>query len=314
MKLRRYLTWRTLVVPLALSLTLAACGGGDDGTDPAADAGQPADRPTITVASFNFGESVTIAEIYAQALEASGYPVERELNLGARELIFADLESGGIDFLPEYAGSALGVGFGGEPTSDTEETVQRLREEFEQVGVRVLEPSLAEDKNVFVVTRQFATEHDVSDVSDLADLDEVIFAAPPECEDRESCLIGLQDTYGLDNLRFQSIQETPIRVASLRNGEVDLALMFSTDPPLQDEDLVALEEDEGIIAVENVVPVLNEEVAEAYGQDLISLINSISAELTTEDLIDMNTQVYVEGADSADVARTWLEEHGFLDG
>jgi glycine betaine/choline ABC-type transport system substrate-binding protein len=107
--LRRYAAWRTLVVPLVAALLLTAC--------PAAD-----EDPTITVGSFNFPESVILAEIYAQALDAAGYPVETQLDLGARELIFPSIEAGDISLLPEYIGSSLSVGFGGEPTGDVDET------------------------------------------------------------------------------------------------------------------------------------------------------------------------------------------------
>ena len=304
MRLRRYLDWRTLVIPLALALTATACGG-DDG-------GAAEDGPTITVGSFNFPESVIIAEIYAQALEDAGYPVETELNLGAREFIYPDLESGAIDLLPEYAGSALQVQFQGEATADTEATVEALRSELEAIGVQALEPAPAQDKNVFVVTQQFADENGVTSVSDLADAGDLTLGGPPECEDRQTCYAGLQDVYGLDNLSFQSIQEGPIRISSLKNGEIDVSLLFSTEPTIEDEGFVALEDDQGLIAAENVVPVIRDEIVEAYGDDLTSLLNDLSAELTTEALISMNRQAG-QGEDPAAIAEQWLTENGFLE-
>ena len=57
---------------LAMALVAGACGSGDD-----------ADGPTIVVASFNFGESLILGEIYAQVLEDRGYPVERSLGVWA---------------------------------------------------------------------------------------------------------------------------------------------------------------------------------------------------------------------------------------
>ena len=148
---------RSLALTGLLALTLAACSGGtepDSGASgsasgsTASEGAAPADGPTITVASFNFTESEILAEVYAQALEDAGYPVERQLNLGSREVIFPELTSGGIDLLPEYVGSALTVGFGAEATSDLDESVTALREQFEPEGVQVLEPAPGEDKNV----------------------------------------------------------------------------------------------------------------------------------------------------------------------
>ena len=325
MRIRNYIQWRTVIVPLtALALLASACGGDGDtdtggaATDTEAEGGEtaaPADGPTITVASFNFPESVILAEIYAQAMSDAGYSVEKELNLGARELIFEDLKSGNIDFIPEYVGSSLGVGFGGEPTSDTEETRSKLQGQFSEFNVEVLEAAPAQDKNVFVVSQQFAEENDLESVSDLANVEgNIVFGGPPECQERDTCLLGLQDTYGLDNIEFRAIQEGSVRVSSLENGEIDLALLFSTQPVIKEKGFVALEDDQGMIPAENIVPVVSQEILDAYGDEFRSLINSISAEITTETLLDLNGRVELEGEDPADVATQWLEDNGFLGG
>ncbi|MGC2241021.1 MAG: glycine betaine ABC transporter substrate-binding protein, partial [Acidimicrobiia bacterium] len=181
--LRRRVFGATL---MALVLAVAACGGGsgeDTTTTTAGDSG-PVDGPAITVASFNFPESVILAEIYAQALEANGYQVERNLNLGSRELIFPEIQSGNIDFLPEYLGSAITVGFSEDAPTNQDEAVQKLTDLFAADGVTVLEPAPGQDKNVFVVTGDFASENSVSTVSDLAGAGDITLAGPPECEDR----------------------------------------------------------------------------------------------------------------------------------
>lgn len=321
MRTRHVRSWRLLLVPV-LALALAACGGddtggedgdtdggGDETTTEAADAGD-SDEP-VTVGSFNFAESTILAEIYAQALEDAGLPVERELDIGARELIYPDLEAGTIDLLPEYLGSALGVRFEGEPSADVDATLASLQEELEAVGLTALEPSKAENKNVFVVTSEFAESEGVSSVPDLADAGDLVMGGPPECEERSTCYAGLQETYGLENLSFETIQETPIRVESLINGEIDMALMFSTDPPIQERDLVVLDDPDGVVAAENLVPVVNQEVVDAHGDALTDVLNEISATLTTEELSQMDSQAYA-GEDPADVARQWLEDNGLI--
>jgi osmoprotectant transport system substrate-binding protein len=334
--LRRRVFGATL---LALVLAVAACGGGsgedastttgaggDQTTTPAevttstgagatsTTGGGPGEGPAITVASFNFPESVILAEIYAQALEANGYTIERNLNLGSRELIFPEIESGAIGFLPEYLGSAIAVGFGEEAPTDQAEAVQTLTDLFAEVGVTVLEPAPGEDKNVFVVTGAFAEENDVSTVSDLAGLGDLTLGGPPECEERETCYAGLVDTYGLDNLAFEAIQEGAARVAALSSGGIDLALLFSTQPVITAEGFVALEGTEEIIAPENVTPVVSDEVAEAYGDEFATLVNSISELITTDVLLDLNGRVELEAQNPDDVATDWLTENGLLGG
>lgn len=327
---------KLMAVTATLALTLAACGGGDedgggaDGGDSAeesasADAGgessedggeaAPVDGPPITVASFNFPESIILAEIYAQALEDAGYSVERNLELGSREVIFPELTSGNIDFLPEYVGSALGVGFGGEPTGDLEETLSALTSEFESEGVVVLEPAPGEDKNVYVVTSDFADENGVAAIPDLADAGDLTMAGPPECEERANCFAGLSgDPYNLSNLSFEGIPEGSVLISSLRNGEIEVGTLFSTQPVIEQEGFVVLEDPEGIVAVENIVPVVSQEVADAYGQEMVDLVNSISETIETETLIDLNGRVEIDAEDPADVATAFLEEQGLLGG
>lgn len=316
--------WRrtaTLVAVLALALT--ACGG-DDGppieTDAGADTGTAPgdgqavpDGPTITVGSFNFGESQILGNIYAISLQEAGYPVETKLDLGAREVILPELEVGNIDLLPEYVGSGLAVGFGGEPTGELEPTLTALRQQFEAIGVTVLEPAPGQDSNAFAVTGTFAEEHGLQTIGDLADVPgSVTFAGPPECEERSTCLLALTDTYDLDNIAFEAIQEPGVRVAALANGEVDVALLFSTQPVIAQEGFVVLEDPRGAIPVEHIVPVVNDEIIEAYGDDLRELLNSVSAEITTQTLIELNGRVELEAEDPEDVARAWLEEQGLI--
>lgn len=320
MRTRQSRTWQLLLAPV-LVLALTACGGGDDDTGgdggdgtetgTSTEAGGEGGGETVTVGSFNFPESTILAEIYAQALEDAGVPVERQLDIGARELIYPDLESGAIDLLPEYVGSALAVRFGGEPTADVDASLEALQSELEAVGLTALEPAPAEDKNVFVVTSEFAESNGVSALGDLADVEDVTMGGPPECEERSTCFAGVVDTYGLDAMTFQTIQETPIRVESLANGEIDLALLFSTDPTISERDFVVLDDPDGVVAAENVVPVASQEVVDANGEAMTSVLNEVSAALTTEALLEMNGQANA-GDDPAAIATQWLEDNGLV--
>ena len=286
---------------LALTMLVAACGGS----------GGDADGTPINVASFNFPESTILAEIYAQVLEANDYPVERQLNIGSREIIFPLLEDGTVGLLPEYVGSSLAVGFGVEGQFGTDAGAAELSTQFESLAVTVLDPAPAEDKNAFVVSQAFADSNGVRSVSDLSGLDSVTFAGPPECENRPTCLVGLQDTYGLTNVTFESIAEGSARIAALENGEVDMVLLFSTQPVIVEKGFVALEDDQGIVGAENIVPVVLTSLVDEYGSDFSNLLNRVSARITTEVLLDLNGRVELEAEDPADVAAAWLEENGF---
>ncbi len=299
---------RILALVGVLALGLAACSGSDDDGG-----GETVDGPTITVASFNFTESEILAEVYAQALADAGYAVDTSetLNLGSREVINPELFAGEIDLLPEYVGSALTVGFGGDATSDLDATLSALRDAYAEEGVQVLEPAPGEDKNVYVVTGDFAESNGISTISDLADLGDITLAGPPECESRETCYLGLTEgPYTLDNLAFEGIAEGAVRISSLENGEVEVTTLFSTQPVIAEKGFVALDDDQGLTAVENIVPVVTDDIVDAYGDDLVALLNEVSALITTEVLIDLNGRVELDAEDAADVAADFLAENG----
>lgn len=309
-----------LSVALALIFVIVAgaCGSGDTGgaidtpeSTPAAKKGDPA----IVVGSFNFPESEILAEIYAQALEHEGYTVSKKLNLGSREVVFPSLEKGEINFLPEYIASSLSSGFKQtNPPADPVAARAKLEEAFKAKGVSVLDYAPGEDRDAFVVTKAYADSNKLTKISDLSKVSgSIAFSGPPECEARATCLKGLQGTYELKNLQFQSVAEGPARIAQLQSGDAQLILLFSTQPVIKKNNFVSLEDDRDLIAAENVVVVIRTDIVEAHGSELSDLINSISKKITTEELLDLNGKVELDAQDPADVAKDWLEEYKFLD-
>jgi osmoprotectant transport system substrate-binding protein len=187
-----------------------------------------------------------------------------------------------------------------------------LSEAFVAYDVTVLDYAPGEDKNVFVVTGDVATANGLSKVSDLTGVDPVTLGGPPECEERDTCYLGLVDTYGISQLGFESYQEGAARIAALKGGEIEVAVLFSTQPIIAVEGFVSLEDDLGLIRAENIVPVVRNEVLEAYGTNMSDLLNAISAKITTEALIALNGLVEIDTQDPDDVAKAWLQENGFL--
>lgn len=296
-----------VVVVVAVAL-LAACGRG---VPPATTTALEDDA--ITVASFNFPESVLVGEIYAQALEGEGFAVKRQLGLGARELVEPSLERGLVEFVPEYSGSALEFLTRGEglATSDEALTHDRLEEVFADRGVAVLAPAPAQDQNGFAVTRETADRYGLRSISQLVpEAPELAFGGPPECLERPLCLGGLEDLYGLEFGTFESLDAGgPVSVTALRSGTVDVALLFTTDAAIDRYDFVLLYDDLGLQPAENVTPVVREEVVQEHGDAFVRLVDSVSAFLTTGDLRELNARV-AEGETPREVAAAWLAEHG----
>ncbi|HEX2057342.1 MAG TPA: ABC transporter substrate-binding protein [Actinomycetota bacterium] len=293
---------------LAFGLVLGACGsGGDD--DEAAGGGGGKEKGQITVGDDSFAESQIVAEMYAQVLEDAGYEVDRK-STKSREVRLPAMESGEIDVAPEYLATLVSVL---DPdagrVSDPDEAVEMLNGDLlGDMGLQVLEPSEAVDTNVFVVTPELAEQYTA--ISDLApDADDLTLGGPAECPTRPYCIPGLKDVYGIEFGKFEPLEYGPATVQALKQGAVDVALLFSTDGTIGAEGLVVLEDDKGLQAADNIAPLVGEEVLDAEVEELL---NSVSAVLTTEIVTDLNTRVGVDQEDPADVAAEFLEEQGLL--
>jgi osmoprotectant transport system substrate-binding protein len=291
-------------VLMVVVLVAAACGSGDD-----ADSGAK-DGPTITIGSANFSESALVAEIYAQALEADGYPVDRNLNVGSREIYWQALQTGDLGLLPEYTGALLTF-LGGTSSSDGEATYDALVNAAAAVDVVVFEPAPAQDKDGFAVTAETAEELGVEEVSDLAEYNgTLILGASPECPERPYCLLGLEDVYGLAFAEVKALDVGgPLTVAALEGGEIDVGQLFTSDGVIAAKGFVLLEDDKVLQPAQNVVPVLRKEIADAYGDDLRARMDAVSEVLTTQELILLNKAVGADGEDPETVATDWLAEN-----
>jgi osmoprotectant transport system substrate-binding protein len=299
---------RTALGVLVLSV-VAACGGPEAPRVP----DRPASRTddAVVVTSFDFPESAILGELYAQALEGAGVPVRRELLLGPRELVSPALEQGLVDVVPEYLGTALAYLGGEQPAPVSEEATQeRLADAFAPLGVRLLDAAPAEDQNSLVVTEGTALVYDLRTTSDLVDVAPAFrFGGPPECPDRPFCLQGLEEVYGLRFERFVPLDSGgPLTISALREQNVDVGVLFSTDPHLVGPELVELEDDRGLQPSENVVPAVRASVLERWGDEVRRPLNAVSAALTTEELRELNAQVVLGGDTPRQAARGWLAQ------
>jgi osmoprotectant transport system substrate-binding protein len=299
-----------LAAPLLLAVTALLASG----CSPAAQRQAPEDpqRPTITVTSFDFPESEILAEVYGQALRRSGYPVEAVPRLGPREIVEPALEQGRVDLVPGYLGSGLNFLYEQQrvATADPRKTHALLERALRPRGLSALGFTPAQDRNGFVVTGDMARRHKLERISDLRPIArQLTLGAPPECPGRPLCLEGLHDVYGLEFKLFEPMPSRGTTADALATGEIDVGMLETTDGNLLNHDLVQLEDDRRLQPAENVVPIVRKQLIAAYGPALVRLLNAVTAQLTTNDLVRLNGQVELAGAKPAAVAADWLRSH-----
>jgi osmoprotectant transport system substrate-binding protein len=287
--------------------TLAAACNPAPGPQPPANV--LGDR-TVTVASFDFPESRLLGEIYGVALEQGGLDVRFALDLGPREFVDPALTRGLVELVPEYAGTALEFLSLGEthPSADVATTHAALARTLRRGKLAALDPAPAQTANAIVVTRETATRYGLRTISDLAAVaPRLTFGGPPECPTRPFCLAGLRKTYGLEFDTFLPLDTGgPLTVQALEESDVDVALLFTTDPRMMADDLVALTDDRALQPAENVTPFVHREVIDRFGPELVDLVDAVSARLTTDELRTLNRRV-ARGEPSIEVARGWVE-------
>jgi osmoprotectant transport system substrate-binding protein len=299
-----------------LAVALAACTSSSGHVSSAP--GQPAGRhgTVITVGSFDFPESVLLAEIYGQALAAGKFPVRILANLGPREVVDPALMSGLVQLVPEYAGSALEfISLGHRsPTADVEAANRALAGSVAGHRLVVARPAPAQDANAMVVTAATAARYRLRSIADLARVAPgLVFGGPPECPGRAYCLPGLKRAYGLRFKAFIPLDAGgPLTLQALEAGYIDVALLFSTDPSIVARHLVTLTDDRGLQPAENITPLLRRDVVARFGPRLVAVLNRVSARLDTSSLRALDAQVELAGQNPRLVAGSWLRARGLV--
>jgi osmoprotectant transport system substrate-binding protein len=289
------------VVVAGVSLLLAGCASSSSlsGTSTSAP------KTSIVVGSANFSENVILADIYGQALAANGFNVSYKLNIGARAAYIPALESGEVNLIPEYSGSILDY-LDKSATANSPSDVKAALDKALPKSLTALTPSSAADSDSLNVTAAFAKANNLTSIADLANVSSVTLAANPEFQTRPDGIPGLQKVYGLTNLKFQAISDGggPQTAAALKNNTVQVADIYSTTPLIQTDHFVTLTDPKSLFASQQVVPIVSTSKVNAK---LTSVLNKVSAALTTKDLLSLNGEVTGDSkTDPAVAAKNWL--------
>jgi len=309
---------------LACALLLAACGDDDSGSgDTGGTTGELIERnpanadAEITVGSKNFTEQFILGEIYAQALEAAGYDVKKDLNLGSEQIALRALKGGDVDGYPEYTSTALTSFFDVEPQDipkDAEQAVTESQSQFEEEGLVAYEPTPFTSANAVGILTEKAEELGVEKVSDLeGKSQDLTLYGSPECRQRLDCLVGLQEDYGLRFEEFTPV-DIGLRYDVLDKGQADLSIIFTTDAQLSTrDDVITLEDDQQVFPPGNVTFVASKETADAAGPDLKETVEQVQQGLTERVMQELNARVDIDREEPRTVARAYLRESGYIE-
>lgn len=306
---------------LALTFVLAACGGSSSGgANPTVSPSNAGVSGNLTIGAAGFTESNVLAQMYADLLDKAGFTVNVK-TVESQEIFQSSLEKGTIALVPEYAAtyanSLQTIATGNQnPTAaspDLQTTMTNLRTYADKRGLTPLDPANAVDQNAFAVTKTFASQHNLTTLSDLGKSGlSVSLAAPPECATRPFCKPGLQKTYGITiksilPLGFDSL---PLKQA-VKTGKVDMGLVATTDATLSQLGLVLLTDDKHLQNADNLVPIVNTQVLKEH-PEIATTLNPLAQILTTADLGTLDNQIDGQRQTVQDVAKNYLTSKGLL--
>jgi glycine betaine/choline ABC-type transport system substrate-binding protein len=317
-----------LLAVLCLGFAIAACGddqessstpsGSSGGGEASANEIKPVagaeSKPAITVGSKNFTEQFVLGEIYAQALEAAGYKVNKQLNLGSELIAYKALKAGKVDAYPEYTGTAL-TSFFGVKTADVPRDANKAYEDakagFAENGITALAPTPFENTYRLGMTKEGAAKiGNPKVISDLKDhASELSITGFPECKQRQDCLLGVEDTYGMKFGKFVTSEQ---KYQVLDSGDADVAFIFTTDGDLASGKYVILDDDKKFFPPYNVTFNVRDEAFKNLGPEGQAVIEKVQKPLTEKVMQELNARVDVDKQKPEEVAKAYLESAGFL--
>jgi osmoprotectant transport system substrate-binding protein len=291
------------VVMVGASLALSGCASGDPlesdtGSDSSA-------SDTIVIGSQAYYSNEIIAEIYAQALEDADFTVERKFNIGQRDAYLPELKSGDVDLFPEYTGNLLQY-YAPDTKATTSDDVYAALGDALPKGLTVLDQSPATDQDSYNVTKEFAEANDLTTIADLAKAKEPLkLGGNAELAERPYGPKGLAERYKVD-VAFTATGDTTVE--DLLAGTINIANVYSADPRIQTNNLVTLEDPDGLFLASNVVPLVSSDIAD----DIADVINAVSAKLTPEGLVALNVESTVDEESPDAIAKKWLTDNDLL--
>ena len=292
-----------------LALAFAGCGGssskGPSGSPKASGA------PAITIGTKNFTEQFILGELYRQALEAKGFTVKLKSDIGSSEIVDRALTAGSLDMYPEYTGVVLSEIARQRQRQRSAQAAYRQAKTFEEKrGFTLLAMTPFSDSNALAVTPKTARKYKLSAISDLSRVPGATIGAPPEFRSRFEGLVGLRQVYGLSSVKVAPFK-IGLQYMALDTGAVNAAAVFTTDGQLMQGRYTVLRDPRALFAYQNVAPVIRADVVAKYPQ-IATVVNSVSARLTTGAMRAMNAAAVQDKKPPAQVARTFLIQVGLV--
>ena len=268
-------------------------------------------KPTITIGTKNFTEEYILGQLYGQALAAKGFHVVYKGSFGSSELANTAIDSGKMNFYPEYTGIIVLDLAKSKTFPPTAAATYKAAKQYEQKrGLTLLKQTPFVDSDTFTMLTKTANKLGVKTISDMKKVPHFSYAGFPECKTRITCLLGLKNVYGLKQVKFVPLSSISVYTL-LDKGQVTGGDGFTTDPQQSSKKYTALVDNKHIFGFQNVAPVISQKLLTgSAGTQIAQISNKVSSLLTIEAMRAMDKAAYVQKATPTQIANGFLKANG----
>jgi len=294
-----------ILLMICMAVALAGCGTSETTT-------KVEPKMKVVVGAKPFAEQYILGNMIAELLKAKGnVDVDTsKIGMGQTEMLAPAMEKGEIDIYPEYTGTAWMVVLKQPLEKDKNVIFNKTKDMYaSKWNIQWMPPVGFNDTFALAVTADFAKEHNLKTISDLAKMDGLTLLGDPNAFTREDEYPGLEKTYGLKGQ--SKVVDVNFYYEALKQKQADVALVFSTDGRLKQYNLVVLEDDKSFFPPYQCAVMVRGDILKKNPkvQEALAPLNGLLNDTT---MVDLNYQVEVEKKDPAEVAKAFLKSKGLI--
>jgi osmoprotectant transport system substrate-binding protein len=267
----------------------------------------------VTIGDKNFTEQFVLGELYYEALQAQGFSVQLNKNIGPTEVTMQALQTGQLGMYPEYLNTWNSSVAGYHRNYTGTRTAYLVAQRYALAhGLELLNPTPFSDTSAVGVTVYYAAHNRLRTIGDLRKVSAgLTLGGPPQFEQDPAGLPALEQAYGFAPAAFKAL-EIGGQYQALDQGTVQAADVNTTDGELTTGNYTLLSDPMKVSGIGNVVPVVSAHVLEVEGPAFADTVNRVSALLTLTTIRELNAAVDISGQDPAAVATRFLVDHGVI--
>lgn len=283
----------------------------------------------LTIAGKLGSEPEILMNMYKYLIEEeTDMSVNLKPNFGKTSFLYGALKSKEIDIYPEFTGtvvtSILTDKYKNQISNDQEDDKNNISPEkkslmvynqakegiYKQDKLVLLKPMKYQNTYALAVSKDFAQKYDIDNISDLKKVEDKARAGfSLEFADRKDGGKGLETVYGL-NLSV-STMEPSLKYSAIRDSNIDIVEVYSTDSEIREYDLKVLKDDKGLFPPYQGSPMMREETIKKH-PELKKVLEKLSGKITEEEMSRMNYEVKVSKKSAKEVAKKFLMDKNLI--